>query len=154
MDRARVMPVDNATRRQLDVSDDERMVDEDLVDEICEEGEVVYTYGWDGDSPGHGSGSEDVYSYRGKFYASVTDGDMTGPYETVKEAIASNELLYTLSECVTGVDSALLEDAALIDLLDLSILDGSEFIQDGFLIEINGRRYEYRKPASLIPLGE
>jgi len=102
---------------------------------IFEDGQCVYALNWESDRPG-GAGVERVFSLNSLYTAALDDGELLGPYESLREAIRQNEQLHIIGPCVTGIESTELNADEIQALLTLS----DELIQQGCSLMVNGEK--------------
>jgi hypothetical protein len=119
--------------------EDDELEGDDLVDQIVEEGEVVFRHSWDSGSPGAGAGTEYVYSWNGKFAVWSADFGKSGPYASLDEALEEHNELLMVSPATESIDSALLTAKEIARRLYCE--------EDGYVIEINGQPWVYRAEA-------
>ena len=115
--------------------------DFDHVDTIVENGECVYSLSWDSDAPG-GAGVERVYLLDGVYAVALDDGDVFGPYQSLKEAIVSHEELHLVGEATIAIESGELAGDEIVALL--AKFEGAD---DGeYTLEINGQSRVVKLP--------
>ena len=103
--------------------------DDELVEQIVEEGKVVFSHDWDSGDPGAGAGAEEVYRWKGKFAVCSLDFGNSGPFATLDEALREQSLL-TVNSATTGIDCKLITAEELIKRLECE--------EDSCAIDING----------------
>jgi hypothetical protein len=109
--------------------------DDDLFDQIIDQGEVVFSHDWDSGAPGVGAGSEQVYLWKGRFFIYSLDCGKFGPFASLDEALQEQDLLMVTS-ATTSIQCTLLEANELAKRLECD--------EDGYEIEINGESWVYR----------
>ncbi len=114
--------------------DEPGSVYDDLIEQITEEGNEVFSLEWDSGGPGAGAGCEYVYRWRGKFAATSLDDCNPGPFNSLDEALAANDL-FTVTSATTSIRCSLLTAKALAKRLQCQ--------DDGHAIEINGELWVY-----------
>ena len=101
---------------------------------IIEGGQCVYSLSWDSGGPGGGSGCERVYTLNGAYAVAFDDGERSGPYSTLCDAISATEQLYLVGPATKEIESKELN----IDEI-ISLLKPFEGVQEPELkIRING----------------
>lgn len=111
------------------------------LDGIIENGECVYSLSWDSGAPG-GSGVERVYWLDGVYAVALDDGDLFGPYKSLKDAIVSHEELYLVGEATIAIESGELTGDEIAALL--AKLEGAD---DGeYTLEMNGQSRVVKLP--------
>ena len=84
---------------------------------IIEDGQCVYSVSWDTGSPGGGSGCERVYTLTGAYAVACDDGERSGPYSTLCEAISSTEQLYLVGPATIEIESKELNADEIMSML-------------------------------------
>jgi hypothetical protein len=111
---------------------------DDIADYIISEGELVFSHEWDSGGPGAGAGVEQVYHWNGQFAIFSADLGNSGPFATLDEALADQDLLMVTS-ATTRIDCSLLTAKELARRLQCD--------EDGYQVVLNGERYAYREEA-------
>ena len=86
---------------------------------IIEDGQCVYLVSWDTDSPFGGSGCERVYALNGAYAVVLDDGEGSGPYSTLIDAIGATEQLFMVGPATTEIESKELNTEEIISILKL-----------------------------------
>jgi hypothetical protein len=84
---------------------------------IIEAGQCVYSVSWDTDSPFGGSGCERVYTLNGAYAVAFDEGERSGPYSTLCDAISATEELYLVGPATIEIESKELNIDEIISLL-------------------------------------
>ncbi len=84
---------------------------------IIANGQCAYSVSWDTGSPFGGSGCWKVYALNGVYAVALDDGEGTGPYSTLLEAILATEQLYVVGSATTESESKELKIDEIISLL-------------------------------------
>jgi hypothetical protein len=83
---------------------DDVLTDEDLVDQITEEGECVFEHSWDGGASPAANGSMQVYRWRGQFAYASTDYGSGGPYGSWGEVLQEKgEELFAVTSATDSI---------------------------------------------------
>ena len=80
-------------------------------------GQCAYTVSWDTGSPFGGSGCVKVYALNGAYAVALDEGEGSGPYSTLREAIDATEELYIVGSATTEIESKELKIDEIISLL-------------------------------------
>ena len=72
---------------------------------------------WDSGGPGGGSGCERVYNLNGAYAVAFDDGERSGPYSTLRDAISATEQLFLVGPATTEIESKELTIVEIISLL-------------------------------------
>ena len=86
---------------------------------IIEGGQCVYSLSWDSGGPGGGSGCERVYTLNGAYAVVLDDGEGSGPYSTLIDAIGATEQLFMVWPATTEIESKELNTEEIISILKL-----------------------------------
>ena len=86
---------------------------------IIEGGQCVYSLSWDSGGPGGGSGCERVYTLNGAYAVVLDDGEGSGPYSTLIDAIGATEQLFMVGPATTEIESKELNTEEIISILKL-----------------------------------
>lgn len=89
------------------------------IEAIIEDGQCVYSVSWDSGGPGGGSGCERVYTLNGTYAVALDDGEGSGPYSTLLDAIGATEQLYMVGPATTEIESKELNTEEIISMLKL-----------------------------------
>ena len=84
---------------------------------IIEDGQCVYSVSWDTGGPVGGSGCERVYTLNGAYTVAFDDGESSGPYSTLRDAISATEQLYLVGPATIEIESKELNIDEIISLL-------------------------------------
>ena len=84
---------------------------------IIEGGQCVYSLSWDSGGPGGGSGCERVYTLNGAYAVAFDDGERSGPYSTLCDAISATDQLFLVGPATTEIESEELSIDEIISLL-------------------------------------
>ena len=87
------------------------------LESIIEDGQCVYSVSWNTGGPGGGSGCERVYTLNGAYAVVLDDGEGSGPYSTLRDAIVATEELYIVGSATTEIESRELKIDEIISLL-------------------------------------
>jgi len=125
--------------------------DETFLDVLTEEGEVVFTHEWDSGGPGIGGGVECIYELAGRFYYPCEHcPDMIGPYDSLNEAVESDQLL-TVNSATKVIESSYHDDEELVSMADTESLqryDRSEYF--GHEVLFNYISYIWTEPGRFV----
>jgi hypothetical protein len=130
------MEVFTMPRRRPEPDDVTDIDPEELLDQIIENGKVVFTHDWDSGGLGAGAGSETVYCWKGQYAVDSLDNGPCGPYDALEDALDENDLLVVTS-ATTGITCPALSAKKLTEMLSCE--------EDGYVIEINGQDWVYRE---------
>jgi hypothetical protein len=86
---------------------------------IIEDGQCVYSVSWNTGGPGGGSGCERVYTLNGAYAVVLDDGEGSGPYSTLIDAIGATEQLFMVGPATTEIESKELNTEEIISILKL-----------------------------------
>ena len=86
---------------------------------IIEGGQCVYSLSWDSGGPGGGSGCERVYTLNGAYAVAFDDGERSGPYSTLCDAISATDQLFLVGPATTEIESKELNAEEIITMLKL-----------------------------------
>ena len=86
---------------------------------IIEDGQCVYSVSWDTGGPGGGSGCERVYTLNGVYAVALDDGESSGPYSTLLDAIGATEQLYMVGPATREIESNELNTGEIASMLKL-----------------------------------
>jgi hypothetical protein len=126
------MEVFTMTRKRTEPDDVTDLDPEELLDQIVENGRVVFSHEWD--SGGLGAGTETIYCWKGQYAVDSLDTGSSGPYDALEDALDENDLLVVTS-ATTEISCPALSATRLAEMLS-----GEE---DGHVIEINGQPWVY-----------
>jgi hypothetical protein len=101
---------------------------------IIEDGQCAYSVSWDTGGPGGGSGCERVYTLNGAYAVALDDGENSGPYSTLLDAVGATEQLYMVGPATTEIESKELNTEEIISLL--KPFEGAD--EPALQIRING----------------
>jgi len=101
---------------------------------IIANGQCAYSLSWDTGSPSGGSGCEKVYALNGAYAVALDDGEGSGPYFTLRDAIVATEQLYMVGPATTEIESKELKIDEILSLLKL--FEGED--ESELQIKING----------------
>jgi hypothetical protein len=86
---------------------------------IIEDGQCVYSVSWDTGGPGGGSGCERVYTLNGVYAVALDDGEVSGPYSTLLDAVGSTEQLFMVGPATRDIESKELNTEEIVSILRL-----------------------------------
>jgi hypothetical protein len=89
------------------------------LESIIEDGQCVYSVSWNTGGPGGGSGCERVYTLNGAYAVVLDDGEGSGPYSTLIDAIGATEQLFMVGPATTEIESKELNTEEIISILKL-----------------------------------
>jgi hypothetical protein len=114
---------------------------DDKLEEIAEDGEIVFALWWDSGAPGPGADREVVYKYQGQYFLVTSDPELYGPYGSVASAIGGFE---TVGPATEGISCTEMSTEELVALLEYS--GGGEEIT----LTINGEKWKGTLSGELI----
>ena len=76
------------------MSETESTEQEELLDEIIENGKCVHDLGWDSGAPSAGADNERIYKYHGQYYGVTSNWDVYGPYATLRDVLHYEEFVW------------------------------------------------------------
>jgi hypothetical protein len=80
-------------------------ITEDEIEEIIDDGELVFENYWESDIPGAGIDAESIIKFRNCYYACPSSGEFYGPYDTLDEALAAGEATW-FGETSVAIESS------------------------------------------------
>ena len=119
---------------------DAEMSAEILTEMVRRDGEVVYSYSWDGGAPG-ASGSHRVYEFEDHYWSSQ-DGDLSGPFSSLEKAVGE---IPAITDGVTSLDFTGEETDEVVKKLEVDAKPGHE-------VQINGSWFRVTEARELEPI--
>ena len=101
---------------------------------IIANGQCAYSVSWDTGSPFGGSGCVKVYVLNGAYAVALDEGEGSGPYSTLRDAIVATEELYIVGSATTEIESRELKIDEIIS--QLKRFEGED--EPELQIKING----------------
>jgi hypothetical protein len=113
-------------------------LDQDQIEEMVENGEIVYSVYWDSEGPGAGADVEAIYKYNRKYCLRLSFEDDVLVYDSLGEALDAGEL-FLVSEATVSIESTEIPSEELIKKLTYSGGENHKFLinHEEFLINKN-----------------
>ena len=113
-------------------------LNQDQIEELFENGEIVYSVYWDSGGPGAGADVEAIYKYDGKYCLRLSFEDDVFVYDRLEEALDAGELFF-VSEATVSIESTEIPNEELIKRLKYSGKEDHKFLinHKEFLINKN-----------------
>jgi hypothetical protein len=91
-------------------------LDQDQIEEMVENGKIVYSFYWDSGGPGAGADVEAIYKYDGKYCLRLSFEDEVIVYDGLEEALDAGEL-FLVNEATVSIESTEIPSEELIKKL-------------------------------------
>ena len=128
--------------------EDEFEEGEDHLDEVIENGELVFFHSWDSGGPGAGAGSERIYRLKSEYVFASEDFGNSGPFKSLEDALSVIDLFF-VNSATTEIESSEMTERELLDRIHIEFEDPDYEIS--FLLNGRPYRYDFEK-EKLVPL--
>ena len=113
---------------------------EELLEEICENGEPVFCMFWGSGAPGAGADCEIVYYWNGSYAVSSSSEDLLGPYDSLNAALRENDGLLRVTPATERIECESMSGKAIAAMLRSEADKPLTF-------KINGEKWKYERAS-------